>query len=161
MRLALTIAGAITLASCGDPDPVAEEVENASHLPTINRSSASPTGAAPARGAPAGNAVGTPVSGTIPVALRGRWGLSPGDCDVPTGEAEGMLIISSDELRFYESRARPAAKAQTSSNSISGDFAFTGEGTSWTRHLSLEIRGGRLVRTERNPVASYRYVRCD
>lgn len=150
---------AAALAACGGPNPVAEEAENASALPEVNRSSASPTGGAPAQGTPAGNVIGV-SGGKIPAGLWGRWGLSPGDCDSPLGSAEGLLIVEGDELRFYDSRAVPAANVQTSSNSISGDFAFTGEGRGWTKHVSLELREGRLVRTERDPIASFRYVRC-
>ena len=73
---------------------------------------------------------------------------------------EGLLTIGANALRFYESVAVPAANVQTSTNSISGDFAFTGEGQQWSKHLSLEIRDDKLVRTERDPLASFRYVRC-
>ena len=159
MRLALLILATGALAACGGPDPVAEEVENASHLPIINQSSPSPTGAAPAEGVPPGNVVATPAA-AIPSDLHGRWGLSPADCTAAPGEAKGLLTIEPGGVRFYESRAVPAANVQTSPGSISGDFAFTGEGQQWTRHVSLEIRDGKLVRTERDPVASFRYVRC-
>lgn len=74
--------------------------------------------------------------------------------------SEGLLTISANEVRFYESSAVPAARVQTSANSISGDFAFNGEGQNWTRHQTLELRGNTLVRTERDPMATFRYVRC-
>ena len=150
---------AAALASCGRPEPIANDAENSSALPTINQSSASPTGAAPAEGVPAGNAVVTSAS-TIPTALHGRWGLSPGDCTSTRGDAKGLLIVDPNELRFYESRAVPARDVQTSANSISGDFSFTGEGQEWTRHVTLELREGKLARTERDPVARFSYVRC-
>ena len=159
MRLALILLTSFALAACGDSDAVAEEAENAHDLPEVNRFSSSPTGGAPAQGAPAGNVISIPA-GKIPVALQGRWGLAPTDCTSALGDAKGLLIVNADELRFYESRALPAANVQTSANSISGDFAFTGEGEQWTRHETLELRDGKLVRTERGPLASFRYVRC-
>ena len=159
MRLPLTMLAAAALAACERPDPVAENAD-VSALPSANSSSPSPSGGAPDSGAPAGNSVTTAPASNIPAALRGRWGLSPRDCTSPLGEARGLLVVDSEELRFYESRAVPAASIQTSSDSISGDFAFTGEGQSWTNHQTLELRDGNLVRTERDPVASFRYVRC-
>ena len=92
--------------------------------------------------------------------LRAYWALSPRDCTSPLGDAKGLLVINSGELRFYESRAVPAGDVQTSDNSISGDFAFTGEGQEWTRHETLEVRDEKLIRTERDPMGSFSYVRC-
>ena len=154
----LTLLAVAALAACGGPDAAPEAVENTSELPEVNQSTASPTGAAPADGAAPGNVVATPAS-AIPAALQGRWGLTPGDCMATHGD-EGLLTIGANALRFYESVAVPAANVQTSTNSISGDFAFTGEGQQWSKHLSLEIRDDKLVRTERDPLASFRYVRC-
>jgi hypothetical protein len=161
MKRAFLLVAASALAACGGPDTIAEEAENVSALPSINQSSASPTGGAPADGVPAGNAIAATPAAQIPAALQGRWGLTPADCTSALGDAKGLLVINSDELRFYESRAVPADDVQTSPDSISGDFAFTGEGQQWNKHVSLEIRDGQLVRTERDPVASFRYVRCD
>ena len=158
MKPALTLLAIVALAACGGPETVSEGAENASKLPEINASTSSPSGAAPEAGAPAGNVVTDPGS-IIPAALRGRWGLTPGDCMAAHGD-EGLLTISANELRFHESVAVPAGNVQTSSNSVSGDFAFTGEGQQWSKHLYLELRDGKLVRTERDPLASYRYVRC-
>jgi hypothetical protein len=158
MRLALTLLAIAALTGCGGSDVVSNGSENASELPEINASTSSPTGAAPEAGAPAGNVITGPGS-TIPAALHGRWGLAPGDCMAAHGD-EGLLTITANELRFYESVAVPAGNVQTSSNSVSGDFAFTGEGQQWTKHLYVELRDGKLVRNERDPLASYRYVRC-
>jgi len=164
MRLALLLAAATALASCGQPDPVAEEADT-SALPVINEAGPSPTGAPPSNAnsnsAPAGASTASSQGpATIPAALRGRWGLTPRDCTTALGDAKGLLIVNSDELRFYESRAIPAPGVLTTENSISGDFSFTGEGQEWTSHVTLEVRDGRLVRTQREPVARFRYVRC-
>jgi hypothetical protein len=102
-----------------------------------------------------------PASGAkIPAALQGRWALTPRDCTSPLGDAKGLLVISDSELRFYESRAIPAANVQTSPSSISGNFAFTGEGQSWTKNETFELQQGKLVRTESDPMTSFTYARC-
>ena len=55
-----------------------------------------------------------PVNDTataIPASLHGRWGLTPADCTSTRGDAKGLLIVSADGLKFYESlgqaRRRP------------------------------------------------------
>lgn len=157
MRLALSITAALALAACGRPDAVAEE-ENTASLPSVGTDAPSATGARP------DNAIATPsgavAAAAIPPSLHGRWGLTPGDCMTSHG-SEGLLTISANQIRFHESVAVPSAGVQTSANSISGDFAFTGEGENWTRHQTFELRDGRLVRTDRDPIATFRYVRCD
>ena len=49
---------------------------------------------------------------------------------------------------------------QTSPDSVSGNFAFTGEGQQWEKYETLELQKDKLIRTERDPVASFTYVRC-
>lgn len=149
------------LAACGKPDAVAEGANEVDALPTLNIASPSPTGAPPANATvkeTSASAAG-PAAG-IPAALHGRWGLGPGDCTSTRGDAKGLLIVGPAELRFYESRAIPAPGVQTSPDSISGNFAFTGEGQEWVKYETLELRDGKLIRTERDPVASFSYVRC-
>ncbi|MFP5330581.1 MAG: hypothetical protein ACLGHC_10675 [Alphaproteobacteria bacterium] len=160
MRLAPIIILAAALSACGGSDPVATEAANTDSLPSVNEDSASPTGGPP----PPENTVATSETGEaslIPAAIHGRWGPSPADCISTRGDAKGLLEISADRLRFYESVAVPAPNVLTTETSVGGDFNFTGEGQSWTKYQSLRLRGGRLVRTERDPVASLRYVRCD
>lgn len=160
MRLALLLAAAAALVACGGPNLVAEEAKNASSLPDpVSESTSSPTGGRPKNALASQSGVAPAVA--IPAALQGRWGLTPGDCTSRIGDAKGLLDVGEDKLRFYESVAVPAANIQTSPNSIGGEFSFTGEGQSWTKHQTLELREDRLVRTERNPVASFRYVRCE
>lgn len=160
MRTALTLLAAVALAGCGGGDPVAVNAANTDSLPMANQETPSPTGGRP----PPENMVlnGIEAGGTaIPAALHGRWGLTPADCEAPAGNSEGLLTIDGGQVRFYESVAIPASTVVTGPGSIGGDFHFTGEGQSWTKYQSIRIRDGRLVRTERNPVASFRYVRCD
>ena len=159
MRIIPAALVILSLAACGKPDAVADDAKNVDSLPTLNTAAPSPTGAPPANAVAADT---TPApAGSIPAALQGRWGLTPADCTSSLGDAKGLLVVNSSELRFYESRAVPTASAATTADSISGDFDFAGEGQTWTRHESLELRKGKLIRTERNPVASFSYARCE
>lgn len=161
MRTALTLLFAVSLAACGGRDPVANDAVSTDSLPGVNQESPSPTGGPPPPENVVHNGIAAAPGGAVPAALHGRWGLTPADCASPTGNSEGLLTIDGNQLRFYESVAVPAATVVTGPQSIGGDFNFTGEGQSWTKYQSIRIRDGRLVRTERDPVASFRYVRCD
>lgn len=159
-------AAALTLFACGKPDAVDKEAKNADALPVVNSPQASPTGAPPTNvattPAPPATAETTPPPSApkIPVAIQGRWALTPRDCTSPLGDAKGLLVINGSELRFYESRAVPEANVQTSPSSISGNFAFTGEGQSWTKSETFELQQDKLIRTESDPMASFTYARC-
>jgi hypothetical protein len=165
----LIVAAAITLASCGGGGPVARDAENVTALPSVDAVAGGRDGNPSADGGPPSNTAGAPTpaapSGTrpaaiIPTAFHGRWGLSPGDCSSTRGDAKGLLTISADGLRFFESRAVPASNVETSADSFSADFAFTGEGQSWTKYQALTLDDGRLVRTESSPMASFIYAPC-
>lgn len=161
---ALTLA-ALAMAACGNGDPVAEGADDAEALPAppmVNGSD--PSGAPP----PASSSVVQPADGAspppaalLPPFLHGRWGLTPADCTSTRGDAKGLLAISADGLRFYESRAVPVANVNRSEDSFSAEFAFTGEGMRWIRFQTLELQEDKLVRTESNPTTSYTYARCD
>jgi hypothetical protein len=158
-------AAALTLFACGKPDAVDSQARNADALPVINTPQASPTGAPPTNVAttpapPAAAETTPPASAKIPAALQGRWALTPRDCTSPLGDAKGLLVVSGSELRFYESRAIPSADVQTSATSISGNFAFMGEGQSWIKNETFELQQDKLVRTESDPMASFTYARC-
>ena len=75
-------------------------------------------------------------------------------------DAKGLLIISPTDLKFYESRAVPAADVTTDANSAAGNFAYTGEGQSWSKYEALKVEKGRLTRTETKPSASFTYAKC-
>jgi hypothetical protein len=155
ISLALTLA----LACCGKPNPVDDKAAGAaSKLPDVNAPAPSTIGephvaTAPARRLPAPTA-------TIPISLQGRWGLSPADCMPGRSDAKGLLVVTPGDLRFYESRAVPAADVMTDDNSIAGNFAFTGEGQSWTKYESLKIDKQVMVRTETKPSVSFSYAKC-
>lgn len=171
--ITIPIALALTLAACGGDGPVAEDAANATGLPSVDNvaggrdgvpsaDGAAPTNAASAPGAQGGSAfpANPDPAAAIPAALHGRWGMTPADCTSTRGDAKGLLIVSSDGLRFYESRATPVRNVELSKDSISADFAFTGEGQTWTKFQTLSFQDDRLVRTESSPMASFTYVRC-
>ena len=170
MRIAQTIAIslsiALALASCAKHDPVADEASNTAGLPSVDQVAGGKDGRASADGSAPTN-VTTPASASaaagvvaIPAALHGRWGLTPGDCTSTKGDAKGLLLVTSGELQFYESRAVPAAHVATSDQSIGADFAYTGEGQSWSKFETLQIKKDKLIRTESSPMSSFTYARC-
>jgi hypothetical protein len=169
MRCVRVIAVAVVLTGCGGRDPVDQQANNTAGLPAINDAAPNATGAPPehTQAAPPEKAQPTatdppPAPATlIPAALQGRWGLAPNDCTSTRGDAKGLLVIGPDSLKFYESRAVPGGNGQTSPDSISGDFHFTGEGQTWTKFEVLALQKHELVRTESNPMASFTYARCD
>lgn len=150
----------LAIASCSARDPVDQSANAAetAKLPTIN--APAPT----SLGEPHGNtgpAKPLPAASTqIPASLQGRWGLTPADCTPGRADAKGLLIVSADQLKFYESRSVPAVDVASDAASISGKFAFTGEGQSWTKYEALKIQDHKLVRTEMNPTASFTYAKC-
>ncbi len=153
-----SIALLLTVVACGRTDPVDDKANNAVGLPEIK--AAAPSAAGEPRGKTAlGETRSDPVV-NIPAALQGRWGLTPADCTTALGDAKGLLVINAKELRFYESRAVPAADVDSDNNSISGSFVFTGEGQSWTKYQALKTDKGLLTRTETKPTASFSYAKC-
>ena len=168
MKCALPLALAVALAGCGGRDPVADNANDTANLGAVMREANATAEAAQDRAAapPAdGRTTATPpqgsAAGPIPSALQGRWGLTPRDCTSALGDAKGLLVIGSDELRFYESRAVPASGVTATANSIAGNFTFTGEGQKWTKSETLERKGDKLVRSESKPMASFTYARCE
>ncbi len=169
----ISIALALALAACGGNDPVAEEADNTAGLPSIDNVAGGRDGMPSADGGAPAGAASAPAArrasdfpanpdpaAAIPAALHGRWGMSPADCTSTRGDAKGLLVISSGGLRFYESRATPVRNVESSKDSIRADFAFTGEGQTWTKFQTLVLEDDRLVRTESSPMASFTYVRC-
>ena len=148
----------LAVAGCSGSDPVADNSSGAA-LPEMNNTSPRDTSQAPPADA-APSAAEPKSAAAIPAAFHGRWGMAPGDCTSTMGDAKGLLTISAGELKFYESVGRPAKNVETTDDSFSADFAFTGEGMSWTRFQTLQLQDGKLVRTESSPMASYTYARC-
>lgn len=163
----VTIASIMTMGACsGSRDPVADNADNPSASQAeIDVLPPDESDSTPANELDAGvdDASASPVKaapGKIPASLHGRWGMTPADCSSTRGDAKGLLIVSADGLKFYESVAKPVGELKTSGTSASGDFAFTGEGMTWKRYEALEIQSNKLVRTESSPMKSFAYVRC-
>lgn len=102
---------------------------------------------------------------TIPPRFRGRWGLIAADCEAGRPDAKGLMEVTGEVLRFYESKARPAQLAQLDATTLRGRFAFTGEGMEWERTITLDLEdgGARLTRSEEGAGAlpePLRYTRC-
>ena len=149
----------LAVVSCGRSEPVDKQAAKAAaHLPDVNAPAPSATGephrdTQPAKPLP-------PPATKIPAALHGRWGLTPADCSGDPSAAKGLLIVTPDDLRFYESKAVPSTDVAADAESISGTFAFTGEGQSWSRYEALKLNRNVLTRTEIKPTASFSYAKC-
>lgn len=152
----ISCALVLSIVACAKNDPVDDKAPNTAGLPDLKVSAPSASGephlqTGPARPLPA-------ATTKIPASLRGRWTLIPGACT--KAAAKGVLVISDADLSFNESRAVPANDVEAEGNSISGTFAFTGAGQSWTRYEALKLDKSRLMRTETNPSASFSYAKC-
>jgi len=159
IRLPFIAAFAIlAIAACSNRGPVDVQAKADAPLPEINAPAPS------ALGEPHGNTVPAKPepapAARIPAALQGRWALDPTDCSSPPNRAKGLLVVTPTLLRFYESRAVPASDIGFDESSIGGNFAFNGEGRSWTKYEALKVANHRLTRTEINPTASFSYAKC-
>lgn len=145
--------------ACSGRDPVANNAVVVDPPKTASIAAPTPEGGPPPNATEADSPPPGPAS-AIPAALQGRWGLTPGDCASTRGDAKGLLVITAKDMRFYESRAVPSPGVTQDNDSITGNFAFTGEGQSWTKFETFELQKHALVRTESEPAASYSYAKC-
>jgi len=152
------------VAACGGPDPVGQSAENTTALPADLGEPAptipAPDGSAPENATAAAAPLTTDGSIRIPAMFHGRWGITPADCTSTRGDAKGLLVIDGSRMRFYESTAVPVGNTNSSDDSFSADYRFTGEGQTWQRFESLELQDKKLVRTTSRPMASYTYAKC-
>lgn len=86
----------------------------------------------------------------IPEAIRGRWGLVPADCTSTKGDAKGLLEVSADQLKFYESVAELGEIKEAGESRIRGTFDYTGEGQSWTQDVVLDVAEDGKTMTRRD-----------
>lgn len=154
----ISLALVLAVVACGKKEPVDEQAKNTAGLPDLKVPAPTTIGEPHKQTGPA-EPLPAPTSG-IPVALQGRWGLSPADCASASGGGKGLLVVTPDDLHFTESRAVPAGDVEIDGSSIAGNFAFSGEGQSWTRYESLKLDKQVLTRTETNPTASFSYAKC-
>ena len=164
----LAILGGVTaLIACSGRDPVADNLNNAATAPVdVDVLPPDESVAAPTNDLENGDDEDVNVSeaasgsGSIPAAFHGRWGMTPADCMPNRSDNKGLLVVSADGIHFYEALAKPTGDLRLTPNSVSGSFAFTGEGETWRKHEVLELQDHKLVRTESDPMASYTYARC-
>ncbi len=120
--------------------------------------------AEPAETVAPSQATQTPEISSIPVAMRGRWGLVPADCTSTRGDAKGLVVIGADSLRFYESVAKLGAVRSGGPDRIRADYALTGEGQEWRQDIELTLLpDGSLQRRDRGENAMpgpLAYARC-
>ena len=150
------------VAACSKESPVANGANAVTAVPEpVNKAEPTPEGGPPANGTGIAEPAEPAQAATgIPIAFQGRWGLTPADCTTAPAKAKGLLVVTPDGLRFYESSAVPGPDVQASPTTAAGTFHFTGEGQSWDKFESLQRNGNRLTRTESNPTASYTYAKC-
>jgi hypothetical protein len=170
----LTLAAAYLLAGCSQEpaEPSAQgteapDVAQASE-PAIMEPSSSPepVESAPVTLAPSPSASPTTTATAIPASIRGRWGLVPADCTSKLGDAKGLLTISSNQLKFYESVAKLGTVKEAEDSRIRATFAYSGEGQAWTQDVVLDVQDGgkTLVRRDYGRDAlpgPLKYARCN
>lgn len=103
-----------------------------------------------------------PTTLLIPAAFQGRWGMVPADCTSTSGDTKGLITIDGDSIKFYESRGKLNKIMLSAPENFTGNFAFTGEGESWTNSQNFKLTGSgnTLVRNETDIAESYTYQRC-
>jgi hypothetical protein len=161
------LAGVTALVACSGQDPVAENAANSAAAPAeVDVLPPDESAATPTNDLENGDDEDVNVSeadgdsSVIPAAFHGHWGLTPADCMANRSDTKGLLVVSSDGMRFYEAQAKPEGELRLTPKSVSGSFAFTGEGQNWKKHEVLELQDHKLVRTESDPMQSYTYARC-
>ena len=104
------------------------------------------------------------LSKTVPESMQGRWGLVPADCTSTAGDNKGLMTVSADSLRFYESTAEIAEVRERTETRLDAAFSFSGEGMVWARDMVLTVKdsGNTLIREESGPQAlqPLTYARC-
>ena len=155
----ISCALVLAIVACGKNNPVDPKAAHAAAaLPDVKVSAPSAIGEPHRQTEPARP---LPASATkIPAALRGRWGLTPAACFSSRHDGKDFLVVTPTDLRFYESRAVPSQDVRADGHSISGTFAFAGDGQNWARYEALNLDKDRLTRTETNPSASFTYAKC-
>ncbi|MFC3581394.1 hypothetical protein [Sphingomonas hylomeconis] len=172
MKIVALTTLALTLAACSGPTepPKASNETQAEVAPTGDVGIVAPTGVTNAtlpspRPTPTPSPQATMTTAaprTFPVAFRGRWGMNANDCDPKRDDNKGLITISADAIRFYESRATIAKLDVSSPTRIGTDLSFSGEGQTWQSRSVFDLSGGgtKLARTEEEPAGAFVYARC-
>jgi predicted small secreted protein len=159
-RISLVVPALLVLAACDNGTQGADATAEgaAAEGQMAANSSVAPTPTPPPD-------TGTPAPTEIPEVLRGRWGLVPADCTSTRGDAKGLLTITGDELRFYESVGTLDTIMEADPMRIRAAFEFQGEGMTWQREVVLDVQddGATLIRREYGEDAApgpFRYATC-
>lgn len=171
MRSVFLLGTALFLAACGsDESSVSPPQDEAAVQPPADvdvlppdESVATPTNdlaegvidTPPRDSAPAPN-----PAASIPSQMHGRWGLVAADCTSERGDAKGLIAVSADTIKFYESIARPSRVRTVSDRRIDADFAFSGEGSTWTTPMTWTVDGQKLNRVDEGGKVDLTYTRC-
>ncbi|AXU19060.1 hypothetical protein C7W88_08510 [Novosphingobium sp. THN1] len=150
----------LALAACSDPSPEPSASATPSLAPMVSESEAM---AAPV--APGASEAAPITAATFPAAMRGKWAMSPADCDPTTGADKGALTIGEKSVKFYESVADLTNAKVATPTEVRAVFDYEGEGMKWQRDASykLEDGGKTLVLTEFGddaPQGPRRHSRC-
>lgn len=168
MRLLVPCLSLMLLAACNSSKPPVNELSgdiDENGVPVENDAVIAPDpekDAARTAQAATDAAMAQPMGKAFPKGFQGRWGLVANDCTSTRGDAKGLLTITGDQLRFYESTGTVKVLTIKSPDSVTVDLAFTGEGQEWkqTSDYALADGGKALVRTDRDPAHRDRYTRC-
>jgi hypothetical protein len=159
----LTAAATLALSACDRPQqPPA--IENALiRNVTENAAPAATNSVEPEEVANTASPVTSSADATgLPPAFQGRWGMTEADCDVSRADNKGLVTVSGDSLKFYESLGKLESMKAVSPMEINASFAFSGEGQSWNKDMTLKLDNGgtTLVRVEKDPAATFRHKKC-
>lgn len=152
----LLVAPLLPLAACSGAEPERDGMPAESTIAQPEAAQASP--ASQQLNAPA-----TTAADAIPAAMYGFYDADRvmcSDMHSPT-----RLAISSSGVEFYESMARVQNVDIVSKTAITATFAFSGEGSNWTRKMELSLHndGDTLRRqdlTEGAQETVFTYKRC-
>lgn len=154
------IFAAVFLAGCGSQSE--ENIPNNSASPDVPENISEPDALSENS---AGGNTAAPDAAAIPTAYQGRWGQVPADCEPGRSDAKGLLIITTDALKFYESSGKVGGVSTRTANRLVADFDMMGEGMEWNRQMAFDLSNGSktLVRTESGaevPFEPVTYQRC-
>jgi hypothetical protein len=151
-RASFPLLAMLLLAACGEarddnadaaPPPAATVSDQ---TPPGTRHAAPPAMAiAPVRPPVAASDPSPPAAsaGAIPAAYQGRWTGEGDSCGDRAAALE--LTVTPDRLIFHESVGTVDAVRPDGDGRLAVDAAFTGEGQSWRRSLTLARTGDRLT----------------
>lgn len=157
----LTLTAALALAACSKQPEAPASTAAPTETEEVFQESPAPVEATEA-GEGEGAAVGM---SEIPETIRGRWGLVSADCTSTKGDAKGLLEVSGDQLKFYESVAKLGEIKEAGESRIRATFDYTGEGQSWTNDVVLDVQddGKTMIRRDYGKDAMpgpLKYTRC-